>query len=85
MAVTAVASSTTSTELLASHQGRAKIICNSDANDLYVLLGAGTASPSNLSFIVEAKQEKSIPRGYTGPINGVWAADGSGYAHITVY
>jgi hypothetical protein len=48
-------------------------------------MGVGTASASNLSFIVEPKQSASIPRGYTGAIQGVWAADGSGYAHITTY
>jgi len=85
MAVTAVASSTTSAQLLAAHNDRATLICNSDANDLYVLLGIGTASASNMSFIIEPKQSAHVPEGYTGPVQGVWAADGAGYAFVTTY
>lgn len=85
MAVTSVASSTTSAALLAAGQRRAVLIANSDANRLYILLDEGTASASNHSFSLAENESASVPQSYTGPINGVWAGDGSGYAHITAY
>lgn len=83
MAVASVASSTTAALLLAAYGGRQGfIITNDDANDLYVLMGDGTASSSNYSFKLASGQDASIS-GYEGPIYGVWAADGSGSARIT--
>jgi hypothetical protein len=85
MAVTAVASATSSTALLAAGSRRSAIIENSDANRLYVLLDGGTASATNYSFSLAANENASIPSAYTGPVNGIWAADGTGYAQITTY
>jgi hypothetical protein len=85
MAVTAVASSTTSATLKAANaQRKAIVIENSDANRLYVRLDSGTASSSAYSFSL-AQNENATLRGYTGEITGVWAADGSGSAHVTEY
>ena len=85
MAVTNAASSGTSAVVLAADPAREGIIlCNSDANDCYVLLESGTASASNMSFIVEPKANAEVPHDYVnGAISAVWAADGSGYLHIT--
>lgn len=83
--VTAVASTTTSTTLLAAGLRRAVLIENSDANRLHVLLDDGTASTTNFSFSLAQNENASVPESYTGPIKGIWAADGSGSAHITSY
>jgi hypothetical protein len=85
MATTAVASTTSSTQLLAADPNRESVvIANSDANDLYVLFDDGTASASNLSAILIAKDVIEVPKQYVkGRIMGIWAADGSGSAHMT--
>lgn len=85
MAVTNVASSATSAQVLAPDVSREKVIlCNSDANDCYVLLESGTASASNMSFILATKANAEIPQEYVnGAITAVWAAGGAGYLHIT--
>lgn len=85
MAVTSVASTTTSTTLLAAGTHRAVIIENSDANRLHILLDDGTASTTNFSISLAQYENCSVPQSYTGPIKGIWAADGSGSAHITSY
>lgn len=84
MAVTSVASTTTSTALLAAGARTSVIIGNSDANALYVLIGSGTASASNASIVVPAGDTVEVPRAWAhAELTGVWAADGSGYALIT--
>jgi hypothetical protein len=85
MAVTAVASTTSSTSLLAANaQRKGFVIENSDANRLYVRLDSGTASSSAYSFSL-AQNENAALSGYTGQITGIWAGDGSGSAHVTEY
>lgn len=86
MAVTPVASTTTSTSLLGADSGRGGlIVSNDDANRLYVLLDSGTASVSNYSFYLDTG-EASVPIvGYTGEVTGVWAADGTGSARLTTW
>jgi hypothetical protein len=85
MAVTAVASSTTSATALAPGQDReAVLLCNSDANDAYVLFEIGTASATNLSIIIEPKANAAVPQEYVnGGISVIWAGDGTGSLHIT--
>lgn len=85
MAVTAVASTTTSTQLLAADTARnCIIITNDDANALYVLLDSGTASATNYSFKLDEGEDARI-EGYDGQVTGVWAGDGSGSARVTQY
>jgi hypothetical protein len=84
--VTNVASSATSATVLAAGARAGVILCNSDANDCYVLLDDGTAAANNMSFILTAKSNAAVPKEYVnGEINAIWAADGSGYLHITVF
>ena len=87
MAATSVASTTSSTTLLAAstEPHRKVLIENSDANRLHVLLDDGTASTTNFSFSLAQNENAEIPLSYTGVIKGIWAADGTGFAHITVY
>lgn len=85
MATSSVASTTASTQLLATNaQRRNIIITNDDANKLYVLLNSGTASATNYSFALDEGEDAHVP-GYTGEVVGVWATDGSGSARITEY
>jgi gentisate 1,2-dioxygenase len=86
MAVTSVASSTTSGALLPQNTGRnGAIIRNTDANILYVLLDGGTASASNHTYALSTGDVLELPDFYDGPVNGVWAADGSGAALVTEF
>jgi hypothetical protein len=88
MAVTAVASATSSTSLVAGNTSRKGLVIeNSDANRLYVLLGAGTASATNYSFSLAQNENAGVYgiADYTGEVNGIWAGDGSGYAMVTVW
>ena len=85
MPVSAVPSATSSTQLVAPHSSRRSvIICNDDANRLYVLLDGGTASATNYSFSL-AQHENARLQGdeAQGEIKGIWAGDGSGNALIT--
>lgn len=85
MAVTNVASSTTSAVVLAEGNDRkGVVIANSDANDAYVLFERGTASASNMSAVVVAKEAIKVPAEFVNcAISAVHSADGSGYLHIT--
>lgn len=81
-----VDSTTVSGTLLAANASRrGATIYNTDANALYVLLAAGTASATNLSWSIAANSQYEVPFGYTGIIVGVWAGDGSGAAKITEF
>jgi len=81
--VTKVASATSNTTLTAALNARQVIIENSDANRLHIRLDGGTASTTD--FSVSLAQNASITlTGYAGAITGIWAADGTGYAHVTV-
>jgi hypothetical protein len=85
MAATSVSSGTTSAKFLDAHSARrGLIITNDDANRLYVLCGSGAASSTNYSFSL-AQNENAAVYDYTGEVNGIWAADGSGAAKITEY
>lgn len=81
---TTVASQTGTISLLASNTNRkGATIANTDANALYVLLGTGTASATNFTATVAPNGYYEVPYGYTGAIQGAWAADGAGSALIT--
>lgn len=85
MAVTSVASGIASVQLLAPDTSRNYVIIeNSDANRLYVLYDSGTASASNYSISLAQYENAIVPAEFAGgEIKGIWAADGSGSAHIT--
>lgn len=87
MSTTSVASSATSAELLAAGSSRQMItVRNTDANTLYLLVGTGTASATNHTVALASGDYYELPHvRYAGALNGVWAADGSGAALITVY
>ncbi len=84
--VTSVASLATNQTLLALNASRKGVILNNtDANDLYLKYGAtATTSAGGWTYIIHAGAtwEMSSPI-YTGIIDGIWAADGSGVAEIT--
>jgi hypothetical protein len=82
---TTVASTTTATALIAANTSRKGVtIFNTDGNALYVLLASsGTPSATNANYVIPATTGYwEIPYGYTGPIRGAWAADGTGAALI---
>lgn len=81
---TSVNSAATSTSLLAADSTRYGFtVANTDANLLYVLLGAGTASTTNYTFTVAPNSDRTVSD-YTGVVQGIWAADGAGAALLTV-
>lgn len=80
--VTKVASATASTTLLEASARFKYLIENSDANRLYVRLDGGAASATDFSFSL-AQNENAEIVSVTGKITGIWAADGTGYAHLS--
>lgn len=85
MAQTRVASAATSTVLLAAGNERQNVIIeNSDANRLHIVLEGKAAATDDYSFSL-AQYENAKFENFAGEIRGIWAADGSGYAMVTVY
>lgn len=87
MSVTAVASVTTAggVQLLAANaQRKGFVIENSDTNRLHIRLSSGSVSATDYSVSLATNEKYSLA-GYNGQIMGIWAADGSGSAHITEY
>lgn len=83
--LTNVASSASTGTVLASNANRLGcIITNDDANPVYIKFGA-TASATSYTLVIPSGGTYTMPRGelYTGIIDGIWAADGSGSARVT--
>lgn len=83
--LSAVASVTTAggvTLLAANGLRKSVTIENSDANRLHIRFGSGTVSATSYSVSLAQYGSLILP-GYTGEITGIWAADGSGSAHVT--
>jgi hypothetical protein len=80
-----VASQATNINLLAANSARkGVIIINDDANALLIKYGA-TASATSYTVSIPGSGgywEMPVPL-YTGAIDGIWTADGSGSARIT--
>ncbi len=86
--LTAVASATAATPLLAANTARkGASIYNTDGNALYILLAAaGTPSATNANYVIPATTGYwEVPFGYTGAIRGAWAVDGTGSAYVTEF
>jgi hypothetical protein len=87
MAVSSVASTNAAggAQLLAPDSKRQSvIICNDDANRLYVLLDGGTVSTSNYSFSLGENENARLSGDEAqGEIKGIWSADGAGSARLT--
>ena len=79
-----VASTDSSTAIIASNAGRQGLmVFNTDANILYLKYGA-TASATDFTVQIGSNVLWEMPEPvYTGAIDGIWAADGSGSAYIT--
>lgn len=82
--VSAVASATSTTTLVTgASTTNGVIIFNDSTAELSVLLGNGTASATNRSFILATGQVWTSPIGYTSSIQGIWAA-ANGFARVTL-
>lgn len=76
-----VASATSSTQLVAANPSRREVVISNDSTSkLYVLIGSGTASSSNFTYVVGAGNSLTLMT--TGQITGVWAS-ANGSAAIT--
>lgn len=83
---TQVASQTGAITILAANTARyGASVFNDDANDLYLLLGAGTVSSSVYTVKLISGALYEVPFGFTGVLTGAWAGDGSGSARVTEY
>lgn len=82
--VTSLASSATSAQLLASTAGRlGLLLSNTDANDVYVKYGT-TASLTSFTVKIPGNYYWEMPHPvYTGRIDAIWAADGTGSLYAT--
>jgi hypothetical protein len=83
---TKVASAATAT-LLQSGTGpnKRRIITNTDANILYIVLGAEETVTASIYTYQIAPGASFQVDGYTGAIYGIWASDGTGYAVISAW
>lgn len=83
--VTSVASSAISATLVAANAARTGlIISNDDVNPLYIKLGATASLTSYTAKILGGGYwEMVLAKPYTGIVDGIWSADGSGSARIT--
>ncbi|MER8540237.1 hypothetical protein NKH17_12360 [Mesorhizobium sp. M1334] len=84
---TNVAGATSTTTLLAANANRlGGSIVNDSTAILYILLGSGTASATNYSYVLDGKTTVGgtfeIPEGWTGAIQGIWAS-ATGSARVT--
>jgi hypothetical protein len=82
--VSSLASAATSAQLLASNTSRKGLILyNSDANTAYVKYGT-TASATDFTVPIAPSGYWEMPQPiYTGRIDAIWAADGSGSLFYT--
>ena len=87
--VTSVADSAASVTVLASNASRLGATVYNDSDQiLYLKLGA-TASTSSFTVVLDKKSANGVggyyevPAGYTGILDGIWAADSTGSARIT--
>ena len=82
--LTSLASAATSAQLLAANSARkGLVLTNTDANGVYVKYGT-TASATSFTVLIPANGywEMPLPT-YTGRIDAIWAADGSGSLYAT--
>jgi type II secretory pathway component PulC len=85
---TAVTSVTTVATLLAANSARVRAVINNASSQLlYVLLGAGTVSSTNYTFVVPATASSIpgqllVPSEWQGVITGTWVS-ANGYAYVT--
>jgi hypothetical protein len=79
-----VASAATSAQALGSNPSRRGVIAvNTDANSCYLKYGA-TATTTSFSYIIGPNVTWEMPNPvYTGRIDVIWSADGSGSLFIT--
>jgi len=80
-AVTRPATSTTTATLVTGGGKATRYIFNDSANKLYVLLGAGTASVTNFTFLL-LTQTGTVVEGFGGAIQGILDT-GTGNAQMT--
>lgn len=84
--ITSKSSSSSSIKLVdANGYRRGLIVVNTDANSLYLRYGdTATTAADGFTVIIPANGTWEMPLPvYTGRIDGIWAADGSGVAEIT--
>jgi hypothetical protein len=82
--VATIASAATSAQMVAANTARnTLILSNSDANAFYGRFGTTDASASAFSIIIPANETRVISPAPTDALQGIWAADGSGYLGIT--
>lgn len=83
--LTQVAYTTSSTTILAANASRKGAIIYNNANrTLYVgLTSSAVSAAAFTTALVASGGYWEVPFGYTGQINGIWAAGGSGNAQVT--
>lgn len=83
---TEVSDTNTSVQLVAYDNARVGVsIWNDSTAILYLLVGSGTASPTEAGVKVAVDGYWEAPYNYCGQIQGIWASDASGQARITEY
>lgn len=85
-AVSAVADSTSSGQLLAANAARLGASVHNDSSARLYIKAGTTASTTDYTVSLPQYGTWEVPFGYTGRIDGIWASDpGDGGARITEY
>jgi len=81
---TPIASTASSVTFLAANTSRRGVIVhNSDANNLRIKFGASASASSFTLLLGPGDTWVMDDPVYSGIIDRIWDADGSGYAHVT--
>jgi hypothetical protein len=82
--ISSLASSASSAQLIASNTSRkGLLLTNTDANAVYIKYGT-TASATDFTVLIPSNYYWEMPQPvYTGRIDAIWAADGSGSLYYT--
>lgn len=83
--VGALASAATSAQMLAANpQRKGLLVTNTDANTLYLKYGEGATITTSYTVAIPSGGYWEMPRPvYSGRIDAIWSADGSGSAVYT--
>jgi hypothetical protein len=78
-----VASSATSVTILAANaQRKGATIHNTDANRVDIHLGVSAATTATRHYYLNFGDTLELPANYTGDVQGIWTAAGSGGAMV---
>lgn len=83
VSVSSFEQSDTDAEFLATAERHGFLVYNDSAVDLYLRFGTAAASASDFTVKLVAGAYFEAPASYDGPVHGVFASAGAGFAYVT--